>query len=85
MTSSLGSMTSSCLQQRDGYPYMFHDPLTLSSQYAAHAAHSRTQCNPSAAHQQPPPPTPTSQHSSYSGGNGTGTASTGMFINYFLL
>ncbi|KAG4067626.1 hypothetical protein HA402_005398 [Bradysia odoriphaga] len=59
MTTSLGSMTSSCLQQRDSYPYMFHDPLALSAQYAAHP---RPPCNPSAAHQQP------SQHASYASG-----------------
>ncbi|XP_037952259.1 paired box protein Pax-6-like isoform X2 [Teleopsis dalmanni] len=51
MTTSLGSMTSTCLQQRDSYPYMFHDPLALSSPYATH---TRTSCNPAAAHQQPP-------------------------------
>ncbi|XP_055857754.1 paired box protein Pax-6 isoform X3 [Episyrphus balteatus] len=62
MTSSLGSMTTSCLQQRDSYPYMFHDPLSLGSPYAAH---SRTPCNPAAAHQQPPP-----QHAAYGGGSG---------------
>ena len=67
MTTSLGSMTSSCLQQRDSYPYMFHDPLALSAQYAAHP---RSSCNPAAAHQQPP------QHASYASGP-TGTSNTG--------
>ncbi|XP_037043327.1 paired box protein Pax-6 isoform X2 [Bradysia coprophila] len=67
MTTSLGSMTSSCLQQRDSYPYMFHDPLALSAQYAAHP---RPPCNPSAAHQQP------SQHASYA--SGPSTTSTGV-------
>lgn len=66
MTSSLGSMTSSCLQQRDSYPYMFHDPLSLSSPYAAHP---RSSCNPAAAHQQPPP-----QHSSYGGASAAAAA-----------
>ncbi|XP_018794879.1 PREDICTED: paired box protein Pax-6 isoform X1 [Bactrocera latifrons] len=62
MTSSLSSMTSTCLQQRDGYPYMFHDPLTLGS--VPYAAHTRPSCNPAAAHQQPPP-----QHTSVYGGS----------------
>ncbi|XP_055922573.1 paired box protein Pax-6 isoform X3 [Eupeodes corollae] len=68
MTSSIGSMTTSCLQQRDSYPYMFHDPLSLGSPYAAH---SRTPCNPAAAHQQPPP-----QHAAY--GSGSAASSTGV-------
>lgn len=65
MASSLGSMGSSCLQQRDSYPYMFHDPLSLSTPYATHP---RTPCNPAAAHQQPP------QHGAYGSnpGNSTG-------------
>ena len=29
------SMASSCLQQRDAYPYMFHDPLSLSGAYGS--------------------------------------------------
>lgn len=55
MTTSLGSMSSSCLQQRESYhhhPYMFHDPLSLSAQYAAHPSRHHTPCNPAAAHQQ---------------------------------
>ena len=56
MTSSLSSMPSPCLQQRESYTYMFHDPLSLSSPYAAH---TRNTCNPSTAHQQ------TSQHNVY--------------------
>ncbi|CAO1442979.1 unnamed protein product [Diamesa hyperborea] len=67
MPPSLGSMTSNCLQQRDGYPYMFTDPLhSLSSPYSTHP--SRTPCNPVAAHQQP-----SSGHSTYSSTNGTST------------
>ncbi|XP_054745712.1 paired box protein Pax-6-like [Anastrepha obliqua] len=69
MTSSLSSMTSTCLQQRDSYPYMFHDPLSLSS--VPYAAHARSNCNPAAAHQQPPP-----QHSTVYGG-GAPSASSG--------
>lgn len=70
MAGSLGSMTSSCLQQRDSYPYMFHDPLSLSAQYA----HThRSACNPAAAHQQPP-----SQHSTYGASSGN-TGGTGNF------
>ncbi|XP_039967860.1 paired box protein Pax-6-like [Bactrocera tryoni] len=69
MTSSLSSMTSTCLQQRDGYPYMFHDPLTLGS--VPYAGHTRPSCNPAAAHQQPPP-----QHTSVYGG-GAANASGG--------
>ncbi|XP_055373551.1 paired box protein Pax-6 isoform X2 [Condylostylus longicornis] len=68
MSPSLGSMTSSCLQQRDTYPYMFHDPLSLGSPYAAHP---RSTCNPAAAHQQPP-----SQHGAY--GSSSGSGSTGV-------
>ncbi|GAB0091202.1 paired box protein Pax-6 [Sergentomyia squamirostris] len=59
--------TSSCLQQRD-YPYLFHDPLSLSASYAAHP---RTPCNPALAHQQP-----SSQHSTYP--NVTAPTSTGV-------
>lgn len=86
MASTIGSMTSSCLQQRDGYhhPYMFHDPLSLSAQYAAHPSRHHTPCNPAAAHQQPH-----SQHGSYAStggtsnsGNGT-TSSTGVYA-YFM-
>lgn len=64
-------MTSTCLQQRDGYPYMFHDPLTLGS--VPYAAHARPSCNPAAAHQQPPP-----QHTSaYGGGSASASSGTG--------
>uniref|UniRef100_A0A1A9Z8P6 Homeobox domain-containing protein n=1 Tax=Glossina pallidipes TaxID=7398 RepID=A0A1A9Z8P6_GLOPL len=68
VTSSLSSMSTSCLHQRDSYPYMFHDPLSLGSAYVAHA---RPSCNPSAAHQ------PSAQHSVYGSntsvsGNNTG-------------
>ncbi|EDW83579.2 uncharacterized protein Dwil_GK13683 [Drosophila willistoni] len=80
MTSTLGSMTPSCLQQRDSYPYMFHDPLSLGSPYAAH--HRNTPCNPSAAHQQPP------QHGGVYGNSaamtssntGTGVISAGVSV-----
>ncbi|XP_059609795.1 paired box protein Pax-6 [Phlebotomus argentipes] len=60
--------TSSCLQQRD-YPYIFHDPLSLSATYATHP---RTPCNPATAHQQP-----TSQHASYAS-SATAPTSTGV-------
>lgn len=70
MTSSLGSMTPTCLQQRDSYPYMFHDPLSLGSPYAAHPRN--TACNPAAAHQQPP------QHGVYGNGSAVGSANTGI-------
>ncbi|KAH8376009.1 hypothetical protein KR093_004796 [Drosophila rubida] len=70
MTSSLSSMTSSCLQQRDSYPYMFHDPLSLGSPYATHPRN--TACNPSAAHQQPP------QHGVYGNNSTVTTANTGV-------
>lgn len=60
ISTPLGSMASSCLQQRESYhPYMFHDPLSLSAQYAAHPS-SRHACNPNVAHQQPH-----SQHGNY--------------------
>ncbi|XP_023158712.1 paired box protein Pax-6 isoform X2 [Ceratitis capitata] len=72
MTSSLNSMSSTCLQQRDSYPYMFHDPLTLSS--VSYASHARPSCNPAAAHQQPPP-----QHTSvYGSGPAGASSSTGV-------
>ncbi|XP_060661251.1 paired box protein Pax-6 isoform X1 [Drosophila nasuta] len=70
MTSSLSSMTSSCLQQRDSYPYMFHDPLSLGSPYAAHPRN--TACNPAAAHQQPP------QHGVYGNNSAVTTTNTGV-------
>ncbi|KAI8118754.1 Paired box protein Pax-6 [Lucilia cuprina] len=63
MTSSLSSMPSPCLQQRESYTYMFHDPLSLSSPYAAH---TRNSCNPSTAHQQTP------QHSVYGSSSSAG-------------
>lgn len=54
ISTPLGSMASSCLQQRESYhPYMFHDPLSLSAQYAAHPSRHHTPCNPTVAHQQP--------------------------------
>lgn len=66
MPPSLGSMTSTCLQQRDSYPYMFTDPLhSLSSPYAPHT--TRSSCTPTAAHQQPP-----SQHYTPNGSASTG-------------
>uniref|UniRef100_A0A1B0CKL2 Putative transcription factor prd n=1 Tax=Lutzomyia longipalpis TaxID=7200 RepID=A0A1B0CKL2_LUTLO len=61
--------TSSCLQQRDAYPYIFHDPLSLSATYATHP---RTPCNPATAHQQP-----SSQHASYAS-SATAPTSTGV-------
>ncbi|XP_064537661.1 paired box protein Pax-6 isoform X1 [Drosophila montana] len=70
MTSSLSSMTPTCLQQRDSYPYMFHDPLSLGSPYGAHPRN--TACNPAAAHQQPP------QHGVYGNGSAVSTANTGV-------
>lgn len=61
ISTPLGTMASSCLQQRDSYhPYMFHDPLSLSAQYAAHPSRHHTPCNPAVAHQQPH-----SQHGNY--------------------
>lgn len=71
MPPSLGSMTSTCLQQRDGYPYvnMFTDPLhSLGNPYNTHSSRS----TPTAAHQQP-----TSQHFS---SNSTSTTSTGKTV-----
>ena len=65
MPPSLGSMTSQCLQQRDGYPYMFTDPLHSLSPYSSHP--SRSACNPTAAHQQ--------SHYSTSGSPATGKSS----------
>ncbi|XP_033150537.1 paired box protein Pax-6 isoform X2 [Drosophila busckii] len=71
MTSSLSSMTTTCLQQqRESYPYMFHDPLSLGSPYATHPRN--TPCNPAAAHQQPP------QHSVYGNAPPVGTTNTGV-------
>ncbi|XP_031616530.1 paired box protein Pax-6-like isoform X1 [Contarinia nasturtii] len=61
ISTPLGSMASSCLQQRESYhPYMFHDPLSLSAQYAAHPSRHHASCNPTVAHQQPH-----SQHGNY--------------------
>lgn len=92
MATTLGSMSSTCLQQRDSYhhPYMFHDPLSLSAQYAAHPARHHTPCNPAAAHQQSHP-----QHGNYvtpgggsgvSGSNGgNGTSSTGENLLHLLV
>lgn len=77
-------MASSCLQQRESYhPYMFHDPLSLSAQYAAHPSRHHTPCNPTVAHQQPH-----SQHGNYATPGSVGsnsnlnssTASTGMHL-----
>lgn len=70
MTSSLSSMPSPCLQQRESYTYMFHDPLSLSSPYAAH---TRNSCNPSTAHQQAP------QHSVYGTSSSAGGNNSGKF------
>ncbi|SPP88948.1 paired box protein Pax-6 isoform X1 [Drosophila guanche] len=70
MTSSLGSMTPTCLQQRDSYPYIFHDPLSLGSPYAP-PHHRNAPCNPAAAHQQPP------QHGVY-GNSPSMTSNTGV-------
>jgi paired box protein 6 len=79
MTSSLGSMASSCLQQREAYPYMFHDPLhTLSAAAGPYGSHPRSACNPTAAHQQPPAGA-VGQHPTYV--SGSTTASTGKFNN----
>lgn len=72
MTTSLGSMSTSCLQQRESYhhhPYMFHDPLSLSVQYAAHPSRHHTPCNPAAAHQQSH-----AQHGNYATPGSTGNA-----------
>lgn len=69
LTTSLGSMSSSCLQQRSEYPaYMFHDPLALSAQYASHPR--PPPCNTAASHQQ------SIQHAAYASGP-TGASSTG--------
>ncbi|XP_017126147.1 paired box protein Pax-6 isoform X3 [Drosophila elegans] len=69
--SSLGSMTPSCLQQRDAYPYMFHDPLSLGSPYVP-PHHRNTACNPAAAHQQPP------QHAVYANSSPMPSSNTGV-------
>lgn len=69
MTSSLSSMTPTCLQQRESYPYMFHDPLSLGSPYATHPRNST--CNPATAHQQPP------QHGVYGNSSVVSTSNTG--------
>lgn len=69
MTSSLSSMTPTCLQQRESYPYMFHDPLSLGSPYATHPRNSA--CNPATAHQQPP------QHGVYGNSSVVSTSNTG--------
>jgi hypothetical protein len=94
MSTSLSSMSGSCLQQRDsGYPYMFHDPLSsLSSTYNSRAAAAAAACNPAmaaaaaAAHGG-------SHHSSYSSPVTTSSSTTGtsQFFNtiqdtlYFLV
>ncbi|EDV33930.1 uncharacterized protein Dana_GF21877, isoform A [Drosophila ananassae] len=69
--SPLGSMTPTCLQQRDAYPYMFHDPLSLGSPYAS-THHRNPTCNPAAAHQQPP------QHAVYSNSSSMVSSNTGV-------
>ncbi|XP_070505814.1 paired box protein Pax-6 isoform X3 [Chironomus tepperi] len=74
MPPTLGSMTSTCLQQRDGYPYMFTDPLhSLSSPYSTHS--SRSSCTPTAAHQQPP-----SHNYSTNGSASTGVITAGVSV-----
>lgn len=50
------SAAASCLNQRESYTYMFHDPLALSNPYAAH---TRNACAAAVTHQQ------TSQHPVY--------------------
>ncbi|KAE8573461.1 paired box protein Pax-6 isoform X2 [Halyomorpha halys] len=68
-SSSLSSMSSSCLQQaREGYPYMFHDPLhSLSTSY-----NSRVSCNQAPPYSTTPAPaTPTT---------GTGVISAGVSV-----
>lgn len=71
ISTPLGSMASSCLQQRESYhPYMFHDPLSLSAQYAAHPSRHHTPCNPTVAHQQSH-----SQHGNYATPGSVGTNS----------
>lgn len=76
MPPSLGSMTSQCLQQRDGYPYMFTDPLhSLSSPYGSHPA--RSACNPTAAHQQ-------SHYSTSNGGSATGKLRLKTYLEFSL-
>ncbi|KAH8269766.1 hypothetical protein KR018_001292 [Drosophila ironensis] len=69
--SSLGSMTPTCLQQRDAYPYMFHDPLSLGSPYSG-PHHRNSTCNPAAAHQQPP------QHAVYPNSSTMSSPNTGV-------
>lgn len=73
MPPSLSSMTSTCLQQRDGYPYMFTDPLhSLGNPYNAHSARSTPIA--SIAHQ---------QQSSHYSTNSTNSTSTGEFNFFF--
>lgn len=74
MSTSLTSMSSSCLQQRDptAYPYMFHhDPLhQLSTTYnQSRAAAVSAACNSAVAHAQ----SAVNAHPSY--GSATGAAS----------
>lgn len=69
MPPSLSSMTSTCLQQRDGYPYMFTDPLhSLGNPYNAHSARSTPLA--SVSHQQ--------QSSQHYSSNSTSATSTGI-------
>uniref|UniRef100_A0A1B6D7L7 Paired box protein Pax-6 n=1 Tax=Clastoptera arizonana TaxID=38151 RepID=A0A1B6D7L7_9HEMI len=90
MSSTLSSMSGSCLQQaRDhhhhsSYPYMFHDPLhSLSSTYN----HSRVAaaCNPAVAHAQNsvnshPGAYPGTTATSGTPGTGTGVISAGVSV-----
>lgn len=50
------SAAASCLNQRESYTYMFHDPLALGNPYAAH---TRNACASAVSHQQ------TGQHPVY--------------------
>ncbi|XP_073999348.1 paired box 6 protein twin of eyeless isoform X2 [Rhodnius prolixus] len=84
-STSLTSMSSSCLQQaaRDhhtaaaGYPYMFHhDPLSLTSSYSP-----RVGCNPAAAHQPSPgAPYPPAPPPATTPTTGTGVISAGVSV-----
>ncbi|XP_018335690.1 paired box protein Pax-6-like [Agrilus planipennis] len=83
-SSMSGSLSSSCLQQRDpgGYPYMFHDPLhSLSSSYNSRAVAAAAVCNSGVpqptSHPTYAPATPTS---SVPVSTGTGVISAGVSV-----
>ncbi|XP_059484509.1 paired box protein Pax-6 isoform X2 [Neocloeon triangulifer] len=76
MSTSLSSMSGSCLQQRDsGYPYMFHDPLSsLSSTYNSRAAAAAAACNSAVA----AAAQGASHHASYGSPTTTSASTTGV-------